>query len=120
MIKFYILDQEWQAHKVPSHDPGLYVDGSERVGTTWPMQRCVYLSDELSEQAAMRIIRHELTHAYISATQAISPEGWHEEDVCDLVTIYGEHICATAKRLVETWYNSELDITQLGEVSKHE
>lgn len=115
MIKFFILDQEWQAHKVPSHDPGLYVDGTERVGATWPMQRRIYISEELSEQSALRVIKHELTHAYICATQAISPEGWREEDVCDLVAIYGDHICREAKKLADTWYR-----TRLGEVVKIE
>lgn len=88
-----IAGQQWQVLKVESHDPGLFVDGTARQGACWFGKSVIYLADELSGDHVARTVMHELTHAYIYATQAAIPESWDEESVCDLFAIYAESMC---------------------------
>ena len=104
MMKFNIRDQHWSVEVVPAHDPGLWVDGTERTGATWPVAHQIYISDELNEDQAYRVILHELTHAFIRATQVHSPESWTEEAVCEMVAIYGDEIIGQANALVRGLY----------------
>lgn len=104
MMKFNIRDQHWSAEIVPAHDPGLWVDGTARIGATWPITCKIYVSDELNADQGYRVILHELTHAFIAATQAHSPESWTEEAVCEMVSIYGDEIIARANALTGGLY----------------
>lgn len=88
-----IAGQQWQVLRVESHDPGLFVDGTARQGACWCGKSTIYLSDELTGDQVARVVMHELTHAYIYATQATIPESWDEESVCELVAIYAGPMC---------------------------
>lgn len=83
-----IAEQQWQVHRVESNHPGLYVENTARRGACWCGKAEIYLSTELEGDQAVRVIMHELTHAYIYSTQAVQPENWAEEDVCELFAIY--------------------------------
>lgn len=104
MMRFNIRDQHWSVQMVPAHDPGLWVDGTARTGTTWSVAQEIYISDELPENQGYRVVLHELTHAFIAATQVHSPESWEEEAVCELVALYGDEIVAQANKTMEGLY----------------
>lgn len=91
-----IAGQKWDVLKVSGHDPGLYADAKTCLGTAWPGHLRIYISAELEGDSALRTIKHELVHAYIYSTQAIRPETWDEEDVCEFLSIYGDEIIQQA------------------------
>ena len=99
-----IAGQQWSVEKIDAHQPGLTVDGTACRGATWCGQAKIYLSNELKGDQVMRVILHELTHAYICSTQAINTESWTEEDVCDLVAIYGNDIVVLARAVHRSLY----------------
>ena len=101
---FFILDQEWTIEKVKSHDANLYVNNEVCTGTMWAAKQAIYISDELSPERAWRTIMHELCHAYISATQAIVPEEWAEEAVCELIAIYAYEMVEKAQSIHKCLY----------------
>lgn len=116
-VKFNIMQQHWCAKRVEAHDPGLYVDGTPRVGSTWQVHQTIYISDELCDEYAQRVILHELTHAFISATQAKVEGEWSEEDVCEFISIYNPAIYLLAKEIYTALFLVDLDTT--GEVASN-
>lgn len=103
-LKIFILDQEWTIEKVPPHDSNLYVSNEVCTGTMWAAKQAMYISGELSSERAWRTILHELCHAYIAATQAVVPEEWSEEAVCELIAIYGYEMVEKARSIHESFY----------------
>lgn len=97
--KVKIMDQEWTFEKVEAHDAHLMVDSKACLGTTWSVKRAMYVSDELGPDRALQTIRHELTHAYLAATQISDPESYDDEAICDTVAIYGPAIVAAAEKV---------------------
>ena len=89
-----IAGQQWQVHKVEAHHPGVLVDGTARRGACWCGKADIYISNEVTGDQVARVVMHELAHAYIYSTQAIQPESWVEEDVCELFAIYAWEMCA--------------------------
>ena len=88
-----IAGQQWQVEKVEAHHPGLFVEGTARRGACWCGSAEIYVSDELKGDQVARVVLHELAHAYIYSTQAVQPESWSEEDVCEMIAIYAEPMC---------------------------
>lgn len=87
-----IAGQQWHVCTIGAHRPELMVDGTSRLGACWPAHLNIWISDELRGDQVPRVVMHELTHAYIYSTQAITPESWSEEDLCEFVAIYGQEI----------------------------
>lgn len=94
----------WEVHKVSAHHPGLYVNDTARAGATWPMTQKIYLSDELSGDQVYRVILHELSHAWLHATQVSQQESWNEEELCDMIAIYGPDIVHLATAVHKQLY----------------
>lgn len=92
----------WTVFKTDSHSPGLIVDGDTCRGACWCGNLTIVLSNELTRATAVRTIRHELTHAWIWTTQAVIPETWSEEDVCELIAIYAQDIAKVALDVLNT------------------
>lgn len=88
-----IAGQQWLVEKVESHHPGLFVESTARRGACWCGSAEIYISNELKGDQVARVVMHELTHAYIYSTQAVQPEAWSEEDVCELFAIYAWELC---------------------------
>lgn len=91
-MKIVIAHQTWEVEKVSGHDPKLYVNGEECTGTAWLAHFKIYISADLKGDRALRTIRHEVCHAFIFSTQAVRPESWSEEDLCDFMSIYCQDI----------------------------
>ena len=88
-----IAGQQLQVNKVEAHHPGLMVDGTARQGACWCGKAEIYISNEITGDQVSRANMHELAHAYIYSTQAIQPESWNEEDVCEMFAIYAWEMC---------------------------
>lgn len=99
-----IAGQQWQVYKVEAHHPGVIVDGTARRGACWCGKAEIYISNELKGDQVARVIMHELTHAYIYSTQAIQPESWNEEDVCELFAIYAWEMCVQCQAVCQALF----------------
>ena len=99
-----IAGQQWQVHKVESFHPGLMVEGTARRGACWCGRAEIFLSDELIGDQVARVVTHELVHAYIYSTQAVQPESWDEEAVCELFAIYALEIAAMCYAVCQDLY----------------
>lgn len=97
-----IAGQLWTIETVNSHDASLMANGESCFGTAWPAKMKIFISNELSGDRLKRTIKHELTHAYINATQCSRNETFSEEELCDFIAIYGEAICDDTERVFET------------------
>ena len=95
---------DWRISIVPSQNPELYVDGVLCAGTTWLTQQEIYLSADLNAKTARCIIAHELTHAYLWATQMKVPEAFTEEEVCDFVARWGDEIMNMTNHIYKELY----------------
>lgn len=96
-----IAGQQWSVTKVDAHHPGLMVDGTARRGACWCGKAEIYISNEVTGDQVPRVIMHELTHAYIYSTQAVQPESWNEEDVCELIAIYAWEMSVLGRQICE-------------------
>lgn len=94
-----IAGQQWQVQKVESHHPGLFVDSTACRGACWCGQAEIYISNELKGDQISRVVMHELAHAYVYSTQAITPESWTEEDVCEMFAIYAWEMSALCQQV---------------------
>lgn len=94
--------QKWMVKIVDSHHEGLVVGTEVCRGCTWSGKQIIYLSNELNESTALRVITHELVHATLVATQMSIPEAFNEEQVADFFALYGAQIIGAANEL-ERW-----------------
>lgn len=112
-----IAGQQWTVMAVPAHGPGLWVDGTVRRGACWPATAKMYISEELAGDQASRVIMHELVHAYIYSTQAITVESWSEKDVCELFAIYGWEIAAMCQLVCQNLF-PEIKLRKWAEIAR--
>ena len=103
-MRIEIGGQQWSIEKVNAHHPGLFCDGDSCSGTTWNGSAEIYLSNELKGDQVARVVTHELTHAYIYSTQAVRPEQYTEEDICELVAIYAWEIAVLTQEVCRELY----------------
>lgn len=95
-MRIHINHLLWEIKIVPTTDPELRVDGEMCRGTTWYGKQQIYLAEELNGNTAMRVIIHELTHAYLYSTQMRIPENFNEEEVCEFVACWATDIISMA------------------------
>lgn len=98
--------QKWMVKIVDSHHEGLVIGTEVCRGCTWTGKQIIYLSNELNELTASRVIVHELVHAALAATQMHVPEELNEEQVADFFALYGAQIVSIANEL-ERWALSD-------------
>ncbi len=60
----------------------------------------IYIDEELPDDRKAETLRHELTHAVIFETQFVTRKKYSEEDVCDLLGMYGEIINSLAGEVI--------------------
>ena len=72
------------------------------LGITDPARQHIVIHKELPVQQKRRTLVHELTHAFLFSYGLHSgADGFDEEAVCDVVSIYGREIIAAADRIEE-------------------
>ena len=118
-MKIYINNHSWHVYKAAATDPVLMVDGLSCRGTTWCDQQEIYIAKEINKDSAMRVIRHELVHAYLYSTQMNVPKKFTEEDLCEFIACWGEEIMNKADHIYAHLY-CENDSNVIEEVNKDE
>lgn len=105
-----IVGMQWEVTLAEAHSPNLMVANEPCGGTTWYGHQKIYISDELSPACALRVIRHEVTHAYMWSTQISLPETFDEEYICDFVAIYGPQILKASEEIFQKmWQGRALE-----------
>jgi hypothetical protein len=107
-MRIHINHLLWEVNVVPTTDPGLHVDGEMCRGATWYGKQQIYLAEELTANTAMRVIIHELTHAYLYSTQMRLPDTFTEEEVCEFVACWGTDIISMANEVYTGLYCPDL------------
>lgn len=95
-MKINLEGLTWQVALADAHSPELMVNGEPCRGTTWCGHQRIYISNELSADCAMRVIRHEVAHAYIWSTQMSLPKTFDEEWICDFIAMWATQILAAS------------------------
>lgn len=107
----------WYVVRVPPKSSYL-IDRSNilTLGTTDPVTRCVYLSDDLYGDLEKRVIAHELGHVACFSYNLLNeihmycyPEHWidMEEFICNFVADYGAYIWDVTQDLTKVKSNIE-------------
>lgn len=87
------LDKKWKVCEVPTDSEKLlWKNAAPAWGMTWYREKSIYIDKELPKDQKIDTIRHELTHAVIFETQFAHNKKYNEEDLCDLMGIYGKII----------------------------
>ena len=94
----------WQVELVDAHSPELMVNNEPCRGTTWCGHQRIYISNELTPACAIRVIRHEVTHAYIWSTQISLPKTFDEEYSCDFVAMWTPQILSASIQIFNALY----------------
>ena len=102
MRQLNLNKQKWLVKIVDSHHEGLVLGNDVCRGCTWSGKQIIYLSNELDETTALRVIVHELVHAMLTATQMSVPEEFNEEQIANFFALYGAQIIGAANEL-ERW-----------------
>ena len=97
----------WQVELADAHSPELTVDNAPCRGTTWCGHQRIYISNELSPECALRVIRHEVTHAYIWSTQISLPKTFDEEYICDFVAMWTPRILSASIQIFNALYGED-------------
>lgn len=105
MMTISIYDSKWTVEVVDAHAPELFVNDVYCRGATWCSQQRICISKELSERIVYRVLVHELTHAWIWTTQAIMPETYTEEQICDFVAMYARDIVKMAESIIKELFH---------------
>lgn len=106
MDTFYMNGDLWRIKSVnPNHSELMDRTGKRCLATTNPVERCVYLSNNLRGTLFSRVLIHELGHcAMVSFDlldeihRLVEPEYWieAEEFICNFLADYGWEIFHTA------------------------
>lgn len=103
-MRIHINHLVWEVNIASTTDPELMVDGEMCRGTTWYGKQQIFLAAELNANTALRVIIHELTHAYLYSTQMRIPESFNEEEVCDFMACWAQDILVTADVVFQELY----------------
>lgn len=108
-MRLHINHLLWELKIAPTTDPELRVDGIMARGTTWYAKQQIFLADELTPNTALRVIIHELTHAYLWSTQMRLPDTFTEEEVCEFVACWAFEILDTANDVYTKLYSPDAE-----------
>lgn len=93
MYKLYINNLEWKIVEVEKDNEKLKTDDDTMCyGTCRYYENTIYLDKNLCEAHKKKVLAHELTHAYIFSQLLKYSENYTEEEVCELVGLYGKQI----------------------------
>ena len=97
----------WQVELADANSPELMVNNEPCRGTTWFSHQRIYISNELSPECALRVIRHEVTHAYIWSTQISWPKTYDEEYICDFLAMWAPQILSASIQIFNALYGKD-------------
>ena len=106
-MKIELEGMTWQVELADAHSPELMVDNECCRGTTWCGHQRIYISNELTPECALRVIIHEVTHAYMWSTQIYLPKTFDEEYICNFMAVWSSRILNMSKKIFEVLYNEQ-------------
>lgn len=93
-MNFYvdINKLKWTIKEVETRSAELVVDGSQCYGTCKYYTQEIFLDETLTNDKKIKTLKHELTHAFINCYLLEQQENYSEEQLCEFVATYSEHI----------------------------
>lgn len=76
-------------------------NGKFCAGVTCYKEQTIYIDMNLRENQLYRVLLHELTHVYIYTTQISPKEFYTEEDMCELIALFGADIIIKANEIIQ-------------------
>ncbi len=93
MYKTLINNLEWTVIEIERGNEKLKLEnGEDCFGTCRYYENAIYLDKDLCNFHKMRVLAHELTHAYIFCYLLKQVDNYDEEELCEFVSCYGKQI----------------------------
>lgn len=96
-MKITLLSRVINIVEVETRSPLLVCGGLECFGIWSKASQTIYLDESLPFSVKLTTLKHELTHAVVSNTQAKPFETLTLEELCDFVSLYAEPIFMAAE-----------------------
>lgn len=93
-------DDEWSV-VITDEKKKLKSNGKFCAGITCYKEQTIYIDMGLRENQLYRVLLHELTHVYLYTTQINIQETYTEEDMCELVALFGVEIITKANEIIQ-------------------
>ena len=97
-----VNNMNWEIKEVESSHSMLLVRGAVGQGTSHFLHKEIYLDKDLKPEHKQQVLRHELTHAFMSETQISDKDTYDEEELCEFVGLYGYEIAFIADKYMLT------------------
>lgn len=94
---------EWEVYLVPQGSEGLLTGEKLNWGTTHFKSKKIYVDNSLNDKDIYEVLVHELTHAILFETQIKEVKKFNEEDVCEMMGMYGKIIIDLAEDVLGQW-----------------
>ena len=98
-----IKELVWGIQQVESDSPNLLIGTDKCFGVCDNYNKIIYIDETLETNAKKRTLKHELTHAFITTYLLERKDNYTEEDLCELVSIYGEDIIKLYNKIIRAW-----------------
>lgn len=98
-----IKELVWCILQVKPDSPNLLIGTDKCFGVCDNYNRIIYIDESLEINAKKRTLKHELTHAFITTYLLERKDNYTEEDLCELVSIYGEDIIKLCNKIAKSW-----------------
>ena len=105
-MKFEIKDSFWKVI-LTKDKKALRVNGKVCAGATHYKEQAIYIDKGLKLSQTIRVLIHELTHVVIYKTQVNPSELYTEEDVCEVMALYGGYIISKAQEIIKYLLEAE-------------
>lgn len=97
-MKFDIKGSFWNVI-LTKDKKALRVNGKVCAGATHYREQTIYIDKGLKLSQTIRVLIHELTHVVIYLTQVSPKDIYTEEDVCEVMALYGGYIIGKAQEI---------------------
>ena len=102
-----INNLEWCIKLVPTRDSNLVVDNSQCFGSCNYSELTIYLDNSLPYTRMKQTLSHELTHAYLHSYMIEMKQSYNNEDICEFVAMYSQHILDDCRKFMEFYRNED-------------
>lgn len=103
-----INNLEWCIKLVPTRDRNLAVsEVSGSYGVCNPTDLTIYLDESMSYTRMKQTLSHELTHAYLISYMLDLKENYSEDEICEFVALYSQHILDDCRKFMEFYRNED-------------
>ena len=97
--KFLVYNYEWHV-VLTDNKEDLMANGKLCKGCTHYTESTIFISTDTSPKDRIRLLLHELSHAFIYETQIELKQSYTEEDLCEFMAKLGPAIMSVYKDLI--------------------